>query len=87
MNYLKLFEEFKPKDIVTVEGELGQVVSENDDEVIVKFFKPKRTKIVDKDKVQPQAKCLSQCDKRVVGKGNKRYIKCFYCGKEKKFKK
>lgn len=87
MNYLKLFEEFTPKEIVTVDGEIGQVVSENDDEVVVKFFNPRRTKIVDKDKVKPQVKCLSQCDKKVVGKGDNRYVKCFSCGKEQKFKR
>lgn len=87
MNYLKLFEEFTPKEIVTVDGEIGQVVSETGDEVVIKFFKPKRTKIVDKTKVKPQVKCLSQCDKQVVGKGDNRYIKCFSCGKEQRFKR
>jgi hypothetical protein len=85
MIYLKLFEEFDAKEIVTVDGNLGQVVSDNGDEVIVKFFKPKITKIVDKDKVKPQVKCLSQCDRRVVGDADNRYIKCFYCGKEQRF--
>jgi len=87
MLHLKLFEEFKKDEIVTVRGRLGQVVSEKGDEIEVKFFKPKRTKIVDREEVIAQIKCLSQCDKSIVGKGDKRYIKCSYCGKEQKFKK
>lgn len=87
MLHLKLFEEFTKDDIVTVRGRLGKVVSEKGDEVVVKFFKPKRTKVVDREEVIAQAKCLSQCDKSIVGKGDKRYIKCSYCGKEQKFKK
>lgn len=87
MLYLKLFEEFTKDDIVTVRGRMGKVVSEKDDEVVVKFFKTKRTKLVNREDVISQAKCLSQCDKNIVGKGDDRYIKCFYCGKEQKFKK
>ena len=87
MLYIKLFEEFTPKEIVTVNGELGKVVSEIGNDVVVKFFNPRRTKRVDRADVQPQIKCLSQCDKRVVGDEDDRYIKCFYCGKEQRFKK
>lgn len=87
MFYIKLFEEFKPEEIVTVNGKLGKVVSEKDDEIMVKFFKSKRTKVVDRENVHSQVKCLSQCDKKVVGDGDNRYVKCFYCGKEQKFKK
>lgn len=85
MNYLKLFEEFTPKEIVTVNGEIGQVVSETGDEVVVRFFKPIRTRTVSRDVVKPQVKCLAQCDKRVVGDKDNRYIKCFSCGKEQRF--
>ena len=85
MNYLKLFEEFTPKEIVTVNGEIGQVISEMDGDVVVRFFKPRRTKIVSKEDVKPQVKCLAQCDKRVVGDEDNRYIKCFSCGKEQRF--
>ena len=85
MNYLKLFEEFTPKEIVTVNGEIGQVISEIDDDVVVRFFKPRRTKIVSKEDVKPQVKCLAQCDKRVVGDKDNRYVKCFSCGKEQRF--
>ncbi len=87
MFYIKLFEEFTPEEIVTVNGKLGKVLSEKDDDVVVKFFKSKRTKIVDRSDVKSQVKCLSQCDKRIVGVDDNRYIKCFYCGKEQKFKK
>lgn len=86
MLHLKLFEEFTKDDIVTVRGRLGKVVSEKGDEVVVKFFKPNRTKIVDREDVIAQVKCLSQCDKRIVGDGDNRHVKCFYCGKEQKFK-
>lgn len=85
MKILKLFEEFTPKEIVTVNGEIGQVLSEQGDDVVVRFFKPKRTKVVSKEDVKPQVKCLSQCDKRIVGDDNNRYIKCFSCGKEQRF--
>jgi hypothetical protein len=84
MLHLKLFEDFTKDDIVTVRGRLGKVVSENEDDVVVKFFKPNRTKVVGKEEVIPQVKCLSQCDKRIVGSDDKRYIKCFFCGKEEK---
>ena len=87
MLYLKLFEEFTKDDIVTVRGRKGMVVSEKGDEVVVKFFKPNTTKIVDREEVKSKVKCLSQCDKKVVGSGDDRYVKCFYCGKEQKFKK
>jgi hypothetical protein len=85
MNYLKLFEEFTPKEIVTVNGEIGQVISETEDGIVVRFFKPKRTKVVSRDMVKPQVKCLSQCDRRVVGDEDDRYVKCFSCGKEQRF--
>jgi len=86
MNYLKLFEEFTPKEIITYRGVMGQVLSEEGDKVTIRTFKPNRTLTVDKDKVSPQIKCLAQCDKRVVGKGDNRYVKCFSCGKEQRFK-
>lgn len=86
MNYIKLFEEFEAKEIVTVKGETGKVVSDRGDKVAIRFFKPNRVELVDKEDVQPQVKCLSQCDKRVVGEGDDRYVKCFYCGKEQRFK-
>lgn len=86
MNYLKLFEEFTPKEIITYRGVVGQVLSEEGDKVTIRTFKPNRTLTVDKIKVSPQIKCLAQCDKRVVGKGDNRYVKCFSCGKEQRFK-
>lgn len=85
MNYLKLFEEFTPNEIVTFNGETGQVISEDGDEIVVRFFKPKRTRILHKDDVKPQVKCLSQCDRHVVGSGDNRYVKCFSCGKYQRF--
>lgn len=86
MNYLKLFEEFTPKEIITYKGLVGQVLSEEGDKVTIRTFKPNRTLTVAKAKVTPQIKCLAQCDKRVVGKGDNRYVKCFSCGKEQRFK-
>lgn len=86
MVYLKLFEEFTPKEIITYRGVIGQVLSEEGDKVTIRTFKPNRTLTVDKSKVSPQIKCLAQCDKRVVGKGDNRYVKCFSCGKEQRFK-
>jgi len=87
MLHLKSFEEFTKDDIVTVRGKVAKVVSERGDEVVVKFLKSKRTKIVDKEDVLVNPKCLSQCDKRIAGSGDDRYVKCFYCNKEQKFKK
>jgi len=86
MLHLKLFEEFTRDELVTVKGELGKVVSDDGNEVVVKFLKSRRTKIVDKGDVQINKKCLSQCDKRIVGEGDDRYIKCFYCNKEQRFR-
>lgn len=86
MNYLKLFEEFTTKEIITYRGVVGQVLSEEGDKVTIRTFKPNRTLTVDKNRVISQIKCLSQCDKRVVGDGDNRYVKCFYCGKEQRFK-
>lgn len=86
MLYLKLYEDFTPKQIITYKGDVGQVISSNDDEVTIKVFNSNKVITVDKDDVKKQVKCLSQCDKRVVGDGDDRYLKCFYCGKEQRFR-
>ena len=86
MLYLKLYEDFTPKQIITYKGDVGQVISSNDDEVTIKVFNSNKVITVDKDDVKKQVKCLSQCDKRVVGNGDDRYLKCFYCGKEQRFR-
>ena len=87
MLYLKLFEEFTKDEVVTLNGRKGIVVSEKGDDVVVKFFKPNTTKIVHKDDIKSKVKCLSQCDKGIVGDGDNRFVKCSFCGKEQKFKK
>lgn len=87
MRYLMLFENFENKEIVTVDGEIGQVLGEKDGNIIVKFFRPSRTELIDPNDVKKQIKCLSQCDKKIVGVGNKRKIECSYCGKEQSTRK
>lgn len=83
----KINEKFEPKEIVTYKGNICQVIEEYKDQVEIKMFKPIKILKVDKSLVKHQIKCLSNCDKRIVGQGNKRYLKCFYCGKEQKYKK
>lgn len=85
MKHLKLFEQFTPNEIITYKGNVGQVLSEEGDKVTIKTFKPNRTLTVKKERVKKQIKCLSQCDKRIVGEGDDRYLKCFYCGKEQRY--
>lgn len=84
MKYIKLFENFSDKEIVTVKGEIGQVIKDEGDKVLIKFFKPLRDELVRRESVKKQVKCLSQCNKRVIGSGNNRMLKCSYCGKEQK---
>lgn len=86
MVYIKLYEEFTPKQIVTYKGNVAEVLSEDDNNVTIRTFKPNRTLTVSKERVVPQIKCLAQCYKRIVGEGDNRYIKCFSCGKEQRFK-
>lgn len=86
MRHLKIFEEFNPKQIVTYKGNVAEVISTDKDDVTINIFKLNKIVTVPKDRVISQIKCLSQCDKRVVGDGDNRYVKCFYCGKEQRFK-
>jgi hypothetical protein len=86
MVYIKLYEQFTPKQIVTYKGNVAEVLSKDGNNVTIRTFKPNRTLTVSKERVTPQIKCLSQCDKRVVGEGDNRYIKCFSCEKEQRFR-
>ena len=87
MRYIKMFEEFSPREKVVVDGKPGRVVSEDGENVTVKFTDPAIIKVIDKSELLKSIKCLSQCNRKIVGEGDDRYIKCTYCGKENRFKK
>lgn len=82
MKHLKLYEEFEKKDIIKYKGKAAQVLNKDGDKVTIKLFKPNKVITVDKSYIEKPIKCLAQCDKRIVGEKNNRYIKCFSCGKE-----
>jgi hypothetical protein len=85
MKYIRLFEEFSNGELVTLNGEYGRIININGDLVEMLFFKPRRKETVNKEDIEYPIKCLANCDKKIIGQSDNRYVKCFYCGKEEKF--
>ena len=88
MKYLKVYEEFNGGDIVEYRGRPAKVISEESDRVTINLLKFDRTLEVGKNEITKINKCLSQCDKKVVtDKEGNRFVKCYFCGMEKRFKR
>ncbi len=88
MKYLKIYEEFNDGDVVKYRGQPAKVVSEESDKVTINLLKFNRKLEVGKNEITKINKCLSQCDKKVItDEEGKRFVKCSFCGMEKRFKR